>query len=249
MTVRKHAVIIGGGLSGLAAAVALAEEGFKVTVLERKPFLGGRASSYPVPGTEDPQGNQPYIDNCQHVLLKSNTNLINFYERIGSADGIVYSKQIIFLDEKARRATLRTSPLPAPLHLLPSFLSFQPLKAKDKLAIVYGLFCMLRTGNSKAELDRMTMMDWLRNHHQTDRAVEVFWRTILVSALNEDIEIASARYGIKVFLDGLLRHREAFHVGIPAIPLSKLYTDRSRRTFIGLRRRQSPMRSNIPQPE
>ena len=62
--------IVGGGLAGLAAGCALADSGFRVTLFERRPYLGGRASSYQHPGTGE------VVDNCQHVLLGCCTNLI-----------------------------------------------------------------------------------------------------------------------------------------------------------------------------
>jgi squalene-associated FAD-dependent desaturase len=256
MVTRKQVLIIGGGLAGLAAAVPLTEEGFQVTVVERKPHLGGRASSYPVPAARRPPAVAPglaaerlpaqaerevpssrraesepapageqFVDNCQHVLLKCCTNLIDFYRRLGVQDGIAFHDRFVFLDRQGRLATLRGSPLTPPLHLLPSFSRFAPLTWKDKLAIAYASFCMLREEHRLQELDRVTMLDWLRQHRQPVHAIETFWRTVLVSALNEDIEVASARYGLKVFLDGLLKHREAFHLGIPVVPLSQLYTE------------------------
>ena len=133
------------------------------------------------------------------------------------------------LDERGRLATLSSSRLPAPLHVFPSFLRFGPLGWKDKLAVAYAFLCMLREQNQVEQLDRMTMSQWLQQHRQSARAIQAFWRLILVSALNEDIEIASARYGLKVFCDGMLRHREAFHMGIPSVPLSQLYTEPSLR--------------------
>lgn len=215
----KRVVIIGGGLSGLAAAVTLAEEGFQITLLEKKPFLGGRASSYPVPGTED-----SYVDNCQHVLLKSCTNLIDFYARLGTAHEITYFDRILFFDEESHPAFLHGSMLPVPFHLLPALFHFHPLGVKGKFRIAYAFFHMMRAKKKLEELDSVTMLEWLQQHKQTNREIETFWRTLLVSALNEDIEIASARYGIKVFLDGMLLHREAFHMGIPKVPLNQLYT-------------------------
>src|SRR5262249_20804275 len=94
--------------------------------------------------------------------------------------------------------------------------------------------CMLLEQHHLEELDRVPMLDWLQSHRQTPRAIESFWRTLLVSALNEDIEVASARYGLKVFLDGLLRHPEAFHMGVPAVPLRELYTEPCM-SFLGAR--------------
>ena len=243
----KEVTILGGGLAGLAAAVVLADQGLHVTLVERKPFLGGRASSYPVPNshrlssapapdalpaspsneeqTPPAPANLALIDNCQHVLLRCCTNLLDFYQRLGVDAGIKFFDRYVFLSEQGRLAYLKSSRLPAPFHLLPSFAGFGPLNWKDRLAVAYALFCMLREQHRLEELDCVTMLTWLRRHRQTASAIEKFWRTVLVSALNEDIEVASARYGLKVFLDGLLRHPQAFHMGIPVVPLKKLYTE------------------------
>src|SRR3954463_15575345 len=108
--------IIGGGLAGLAAGCALSDAGYRVQLLERRPFLGGRASSYEHPGTGE------VVDNCQHVLLGCCTNLLDFYRRIGSADKIRWFDQLTFVEPGGRRSTIRPSGLPAPLHSAPSFL-------------------------------------------------------------------------------------------------------------------------------
>jgi squalene-associated FAD-dependent desaturase len=255
---KKKVIVLGGGLAGLAAAVPLAEEGFQVTVLERRPFLGGRAASYPIPKanhhatdypspdagpptsealgdlqassrleTSPPYADREFVDNCQHVLLRCCTNLLNFYRRLNVEHHIAFYDHYLFLDERGRQAVLRGSRLPAPLHLLPSFLRFTPLGWKDKLRVAYAFFCMLRQQDFLQELDRITMLQWLQQHGQSSGAIERFWRVVLVSALNEEIDVASARYGMKVFLDGMLRNRTAFHMGVPSVPLSRLYTEPS----------------------
>ena len=84
--------VVGGGLAGLAAGCALASAGMKVTLFERRPYLGGRASSYQHPGTGE------VIDNCQHVLLGCCTNLIDFYERTGVAGSIRWFERMTFLE-------------------------------------------------------------------------------------------------------------------------------------------------------
>ncbi len=252
MSRKKEVVILGGGLAGLAAAVVLADESFQVTVVERRPFLGGRASSYPVPhsqrlastnssntGTflpdeeekEDLAGRTPqidsgtYIDNCQHILLKCCTNLLDFYRRLSVDQLITFYDRFTFLGEHGRLAILKGNNLPAPFHLFFSFVQFHPLGWRDKLAVAHALWCMVRERHQLKELDRITMLEWLEKHRQTRGAIEVFWRPVLVSALNEQIEIASARYGVKVFLDGFLNHPKAFHMGVPRVPLAKLYTE------------------------
>src|SRR2546423_2601961 len=101
--------VVGGGLSGLAAACALAESGLNVTVLERRPYLGGRASSYQHPATGE------VVDNCQHVLFGCCTNLIEFYRRIGVEKNIRWSDTMTFVEPGGRTSVLQPSFLPAPL--------------------------------------------------------------------------------------------------------------------------------------
>ena len=96
--------IAGGGLAGLAAACALSDLGFRVTIFEKRPFLGGRASSYEHPGTGE------VVDNCQHVLFRLCTNLIQFYERIGVADQIRWFDRMNFIEPGGRISTLGCGP-------------------------------------------------------------------------------------------------------------------------------------------
>src|ERR1700694_4944796 len=125
--------IAGGGLAGLAAACALADSGFRVTLFERRPYLGGRASSYEHPGTGE------VVDNCQHVLFRVCTNLVEFYQRIGVADKIRWYDKMTFIEPGGRTSVMKSSALPAPLHSAPSFLRFKFLNAADKLSIARAL--------------------------------------------------------------------------------------------------------------
>src|SRR5579871_6649297 len=107
----KSVIVIGGGLAGLSAAVALAEAGLRVRLLEKRPHLGGRAASYVLPGGE-------HVDNCQHVTLGCCTNLEDFYRRVGSAGKIKFFDRLLFLDPQGRSGEMQAGLLPAPLHML-----------------------------------------------------------------------------------------------------------------------------------
>src|SRR5436853_4230571 len=128
--------VVGGGLAGLAAGSVLAHSGFHVTLFERRPYLGGRASSYQHPGTGE------IVDNCQHVLLGCCTNLLGFYQRIGVVDKIRWYDQLTFLEPGGRASQIEASWLPAPLHSAPSFLRASCLEFKDKLAIARGMMAL-----------------------------------------------------------------------------------------------------------
>src|SRR5438552_17448111 len=112
----KTVGIVGGGLAGPSAACALADHGYKVTLLERRPYLGGRASSYQHPGTGE------VVDNCQHVLLGCCTNLIEFYRRLGVEEKIRWYDQLAFLEPGGRASVTGPSSPPAPLHTPPAIL-------------------------------------------------------------------------------------------------------------------------------
>jgi squalene-associated FAD-dependent desaturase len=214
------AIVIGGGLAGLSAAAALGSAGFRVEVFEARPFLGGRATSFPLAQSD---AGPVLIDNCQHVLLRCCVNLLDFYGRLGVRDRIRFYREFHFIEPGGRVSTLRRGALPAPLHFTGSFLRLRFLDAADKLAIARGLLALRRDRTRRDDLDRITMLDWLREKRQTPRAIERFWRQVLVSAINEDIDRMAARHGFQVFWLGFLARADGYEMGVPAIPLGELY--------------------------
>lgn len=213
-TPKPTVAVVGGGLSGLAAACALASSGFGVTLFERKPYLGGRASSYEHPGTGE------VVDNCQHVLLGCCTNLLDFYHRLDVEDDIRWYERLTFIEPGGRSGTLAPSVLPAPLHSSLAFLRFPLLSMQDKLAITRALLKLMRGIPAETGIDFLT---WLRSAGQTQRAIDRFWGPVLVSALNDDLDQVSVRYGAMVFRDAFLKSAAAGRMGVPTVPLSDLY--------------------------
>jgi squalene-associated FAD-dependent desaturase len=208
--------VIGGGLAGLSSAVALAEAGLQVRLLEKRPHLGGRATSYTLPDGSE-------VDNCQHVTLGCCTNLADFYSRVGAAGKISSYDRLYFVDAQGRRSTMEASPLPAPLHLAPSFLLFGSLSLADKRGIANAMMAIATAGGHPAGVDGVSMLDWLQRMKQTPAAIERFWRVVLVSALDEELSRTDARYGIEVFWKGFLANKNGYRVGIPSVPLAELY--------------------------
>ncbi len=213
--------IVGGGLAGLAAAAALGSKGFTVDLFESRPFLGGRATSFPVtPGDDDAE----LIDNCQHVLLRCCVNLLDFYRRLGVADRIRFYREFTFLEPGGRCSKLGRGWLPAPLHMAGSFLRMPCLGAADKLAIGRAMLALIRQRRRRKDLDRITMLDWLRENQQPERAIERFWSQVLVSAINEELDRMAAQHGFQVFWLGMLARRDSYEMGIPDVPLRDLYS-------------------------
>ena len=206
--------VIGGGLAGLAAACALAEAGYKVTLFERRGFLGGRASSYELPGTGE------VVDNCQHVLLGCCTNLRDFYHRLGVEDKVRWYRRITFVAPGGASGVIEPSFPPAPLHSAISFLRFNLLSLADKAGIARVLLSLLSGVPEDSGEDFLT---WLRRKGQTQAAIDRFWAPVLISSLNEELDKSSVKYAAMVFREAFLKSAEAGAMGVSTVPLSELY--------------------------
>jgi squalene-associated FAD-dependent desaturase len=211
----KTVAVIGGGVAGMSAACALAEGGFKVTLVERRSYLGGRASSYLHPGVNE------VIDNCQHVLFGCCTNLIGFYKRIGVADKIHWTSNMTMIEPGGRRTVLGPSALPAPLHGVPNLLRAHAFTFADKIALARAFRAMMRIGAQDDSGE--SLLAWLHRNKQTPGAIERFWRLVIASALNADLDQIAVPYAAKVIRELFMNSAEAGSMGMSSVPLSDLY--------------------------
>ncbi|HYT88465.1 MAG TPA: hydroxysqualene dehydroxylase HpnE [Gemmataceae bacterium] len=208
---------MGGGLAGLAAATALAPRGFRVTLLESRNRLGGRAGSF-----QDAASGQ-LIDACQHVSMGCCTNLAHFCRTLGIDHFLRPQPCLYFLTPERRLSRFRADRWPAPFHLLRSFATAHYLTLTEKLRVAWGLLCIQRTTDADPPF-----LEWLQAHRQTQRTIDRFWGVVLTSALNETPERIGLRYARKVFVDGFLSHPRGFEVELPSVPLGRLYGDELR---------------------
>lgn len=225
---RLRVAIVGGGLAGLATAVALADSRaqretdgarLEIELFELRRMLGGRATSY-----RDPQTGE-LIDNCQHVTLGCCTNFDDFCRRTGVDRLFTRETTLNFVGPNGRANTVRRSTwLPAPLHLGPSLMGLSYLNWRERFGVVAALRRLARTstGNAAASL---TVGEWLRQVGQSERAIELFWSPVIVSALSEDADRASFAASRKVFVDALLRHKHGYEMKVPNVALRRIYDE------------------------
>jgi squalene-associated FAD-dependent desaturase len=211
--------VVGAGVAGLAAGCALAGAGYDITLLERRPYVGGRASSYEHPALHE-------VVDCQHVLLGCCTNLIHLLESSGAAEQIRWYDELVFLEPGGRRSVFHPNGLPAPLHFSDSFLRAPMLGVADKFGIARGMSEFL---SAKEADDEIGLEQWLKRTGQTPLAIRHFWEPVVLCTLNDSFANCSLRIGAKVFRELFLKSAVGARLGIPTVPLSDLYSAAARK--------------------
>jgi len=214
--VAKRVVIIGGGFSGLAAGVSLADRGIEVLLLERRNHLGGRAYSF----IDSKTGST--VDNGQHLFMGCYHHTVSFLDKIGCGDKLKFqdTPRVDFLDREGGFFKFECPPLPAPLHALAGLLRMKGLTLGDKLrALNVG-----RAIRSNGLPESLTVDLWLDRLHQSERIRQRFWYPMVIATLNEDPGMASAKMLKRVLEEAFGSGRRGTSIGIARVGLSDLYT-------------------------
>jgi squalene-associated FAD-dependent desaturase len=210
-------VVIGAGFSGLSAATALSEAGVRVTVLEARPSLGGRASTFTDPAT----GTR--VDNGQHAVFGCYHETFRFLRRIGAASNVALQHRLALqvIDRAGRSSRLACPAWPPPWHLLGGLLGWTAIGWRDRMAVL-GMLPLIRGGGTGAT-GAATVRGWLEARRQTPRLIELLWEPLAVAALNQSIDEASAAPFTQVLRRMFGRDRQGAAIGLPRVPLEELY--------------------------
>ena len=225
---RLRVAVVGGGLAGLAAAVACADGGAEVTVIEARKWLGGATSSFVRDGLT--------IDTGQHVFLRCCTAYRGFLERLGVSH-LAYLQprmDIPVLAPGRRPARLRRTGLPAPFHLGPALVRYPFLTPREKVLALRASAALRRVDPDDPAADGRAFGSWLDERGQTDGSVRYLWDLFGLPSLNLPAREASLALAAKVFRTGLLERADAADVGVPAVPLSELHAHPAERLLRSL---------------
>lgn len=214
-------VVAGGGLAGISAALALADAGLRVTLLEARGRLGGATYSFQRDGL--------WLDNGQHVFLRCCTAYRAFMDRIGSGDLVTLQRRldIPVIHPERGVSRLARSDLPAPLHLSRSLATYRHLGRLDKLRVVRAAAALARLDLGDRSLDAQTFGRWLHNYGVSSRALESFWDLIVLPTLNLPSDEASLWQSAMVFQVGLLTSGPAADLGYATAPLGEAHGARA----------------------
>jgi squalene-associated FAD-dependent desaturase len=211
VTRQPRVAVVGAGLAGLTAGLALAKRGWRVDLYERSRLLGGKATSFEVDGHE--------VDCGQHVVLACCTATLELIDELGLSDSLYIQPrfEVTVLSRNRPPAHLRASDLPAPLHLMAGFARYPHLTTLDRIQVGRALIAARGDRNPGGD-----MLAWLRRHHQSARALRAFWEPFLVPALNAPLERVSAEMGLFTIRTAFLGDRDAARIAYLKVPLARL---------------------------
>jgi squalene-associated FAD-dependent desaturase len=219
-------VVIGGGLAGITAAIALAESGAQVTLLEARPRLGGATCSFARDGLT--------VDTGQHIFLGCCSAYRGLLGKLGMTahaplqdrfDVTVLAPGPAGQTRTPRQARLRRTALPGPLHMLPALGRYPFLTKAERARVALPALAMRRVDPADPEVDAQRFGDWLAARGQSERARRALWDLFTVSALNIAGDDASLALAATVVKTGLLGKNNAADIGVPALPLGELHGD------------------------
>ena len=212
----RHVVVVGGGLAGITAAIALRETGARVTLLESRPRLGGATCSFTRGGL--------VVDNGQHVFLGCCTAYRELIARLGMTGSVSLQDRFdVAVLSPRGRARLRRTRLPGPLHMGQALVTYPLLSPAERLRVTRAALAMRFLDPARPGLDAQRLGDWLAAHGQNERARRVLWDLFTVSALNVAGDDANLSLAATVVRTALLGARDAADIGTPAIPLGDLH--------------------------
>ncbi|MFD0032957.1 hydroxysqualene dehydroxylase HpnE [Streptomyces sp. NPDC127172] len=223
---RQTAVVVGGGLAGTTAALALADAGLDVTLLEGRPRLGGLAFSF--------KRGDLTIDNGQHVYLRCCSAYRWFLDRI---DGTALSPLQERLDvpvldaDRNRLGRLRRTALPVPLHLAASLATYPHLSLAERANVGRAALALKGLDLDDPALDERDFGSWLAEHGQSRRAIEALWDLVGVATLNAVAGESSLGLAAMVFKTGLLSEPGAADIGWARVPLGELHDTLARKAL------------------
>ncbi|GAA3929049.1 hydroxysqualene dehydroxylase HpnE [Actinomadura viridis] len=209
--------IVGGGLAGISAALALQEAGHEVTLYEGRAWLGGATHSF--------RRGDLWIDNGQHVFLKCCTAYRELLRRLGTAGGTRLQDRfdVTVLGPDGRRGRLRRAALPGPAHLVPALAGYGLLSPADRLRAVRAALALRFLDHRDPAVDSLSAGRWLAGHGQGERAVRDLWGLLITASLNADPEEASLAPAAMVLRTALLGRADAADIGVPTVPLRDLH--------------------------
>ncbi|MEV6164997.1 hydroxysqualene dehydroxylase HpnE [Streptomyces sp. NPDC052052] len=225
----SRAVVVGGGLAGITAALRLADAGLDVTLLEGRPRLGGLAFSF--------RRGELTVDNGQHVYLRCCTAYSWFLDRVDGARLAPLQNRLdvpvldVGRPSGPRLGRIRRNALPVPFHLAAGLVGYPHLSLAERAGVGRAALALGRLDPDDPALDAVDFGSWLSRHGQSARTIEALWDLVGVATLNATAPNSSLALAAKVFKTGLLSEPGAADIGWATVPLGEVHDTLARKAL------------------
>ncbi|MBF6174763.1 hydroxysqualene dehydroxylase HpnE [Nocardia blacklockiae] len=229
--------VVGGGLAGITAALACADAGHRVTLLESRTRLGGLTYSFDRGGL--------HVDNGQHVFLRCCDRYRALLRRLGVEGDVNLQERLDIpvrgphprdlltgsVEAPAVTGRLRRLAVPAPLHLSWALLRYPWVSTVGRAKFVRAALALRAVDPGDPRSDETSFGDWLRAHGQDRAAIESLWELVGIATLNARADDVSLALAATVFQIGLLTHSDAADIGWSRVPLGQLHGEAASRAL------------------
>jgi len=215
-------VVIGGGVSGLTAAVDLASHDLSVLLVEQKQHCGGRTYSFVDKETGDE------VDNGQHLMMGCYHSTLKFLSTINTLSDVSIQKKlsVTFRHEQRGVFRLKSAPLPGALGILAGLLGLKSLSMIQRLSLLrVGAAVLFSRPESDERLQSITVSQWLDELHQPAANQKYLWNIIAIGTLNDSPAVVSAALFAKVLQSAFLGSGVDSSMVFPAKGLSRVFGD------------------------
>lgn len=210
-----HILVIGSGWAGIAAAVHGIGSGARVTVVEERGYVGGRARSF----EESITGEE--IDNGQHLMMGCYHTFLETVRHLGTQQLLNWQRalRVEFVDANGGVSVLDSSKAPGKLGVLLGLLSLDNVSVTERLHAVY----LAASLQWQREVPRnISCYDWLQQQKQSTTMITRFWEPVVLATLNAPIKTAPARLLVTVLKLAFFGTGKSSSLVVPAGGLSTL---------------------------
>ena len=225
----KTALIAGGGIAGISAAIFLDELGYEVTLIERKPILGGRTFSF----TDKKTGLT--IDNGQHLMIGAYHETMSLLEKLGVKHKVKMQipTEVPIIDADNKPHEFKLGTLSPPLNLALAMLGFSGIKLKDKFGLLKLKRCIQKIQKDETYSPQdLTVLDWLKKLGQSDKALKNFWEILTLATLNDSAAVTTADGLAAVLSESYFKGRQDGFLVLPKVGLSDLFAKPAERYLV-----------------
>ncbi|MBB5912118.1 squalene-associated FAD-dependent desaturase [Nocardia transvalensis] len=226
--------VVGGGLAGITAALACADAGYRVTLYESRPRLGGLTYSFERGGLR--------VDNGQHVFLRCCERYRALLTRLGVERDVNLQERLDIpvrglspgtstAETFTAAGRLRRLSLPAPLHLSWALLRYPWLDTAARVRFVRAALALRAVDPADPRSDTTSFGAWLREYGQDRAAIESLWDLVGIATLNARADDVSLALAATVFQIGLLTEAAAADIGWARVPLGQLHGEAAGRAL------------------